>query len=70
MVKNSIKQKELDKEKWLKSELCNEDMSGAMYYCDACMYQCNGFACGVSHDDRVGKCLCAKAYNRLRRTFP
>ena len=67
MVKNELKQKELDKSKWIKSEEQGEDMSGAMPYCDACEHQRNGFVCGVTQGDRESKCLCAKAYNRLRR---
>ena len=67
MVKNEVKQKELDKLKWLLSEKNNEDMSGCMDYCDACEQQRNGFVCGATQVARLQHCLCAKAYNRLRR---
>lgn len=65
MVKNSVKQKQLDENKWLASELAKEDMSGAMFYCDACEKQRNGYVCGATQEERESKCLCAKAYNRL-----
>ena len=48
MVRNAFKQAQLDKEKWLESEKNNEDMSGAMYYCDACEYQKNGYLCRLN----------------------
>ena len=65
MVKNSVKQKQLDESKWLASELAKEDMSGAMFYCDACEKQYNGYVCGSTQEERESNHLCAKAYNRL-----
>lgn len=67
MVRNAFKQAQLDKEKWLESEKNNEDMSGAMYYCDACEYQKNGYLCSATQLKREYMCLCAKAYNRLNK---
>lgn len=67
MQKNTVKQKQLDEAKWIASELAHEDMSGAMYYCDACDRQRNGYVCGATQEERVAYSLCAKAHNRMGR---
>jgi hypothetical protein len=67
MEKNETKQKKLDEEKWIASEKANEDMSGAMYYCDYCEKQRSLFVCGSTQEEREQKALCAKAYNRSKR---
>lgn len=64
---NKLRQEQLDKAKWFLSETNREDMSGAMFYCDACEKQRNGYVCGATQEEREGKCLCAVAWNRLSR---
>jgi hypothetical protein len=64
---NKLRQEQLDKAKWFLSETNQEDMSGAMFYCDVCEKQRNGFVCGANQEERECKFLCAKAYNRLGR---
>lgn len=68
-MKNKERQKRLDINKWLESEKQGEDMSGAMLYCDACEKQRNGYWCGCTQDERETQCLCATAYNRMRRVM-
>ena len=65
---NKERQKSLDKKKWLASEKFDEDMSGKMPYCKHC-YNVWLFkdGCAVTQDERETKCLCATAYNRMKR---
>lgn len=69
---NKERQESLDKKKWLESEKYGIDMSGAMRWCDYCGNQYrnpvkHGFACTASHENRVEYCMCAKAYNRMKK---
>lgn len=66
-MKNIERQKSLDKKKWLASKKQCEDLSGAMLYCDVCEKQRREYVCGATQEEREGKCLCAKAYNRMVR---
>lgn len=62
---NKQRQVSLDKQKWLESEKKEVDLSGHMAYCEYCDYEFLG--CDISQEERVEKCLCAKAYNRMVR---
>jgi hypothetical protein len=75
-MKNVERQRSLDRKKWLESEKMCFDMSGKMPYCDYCGMQ--GFDCILNkyvlenicttpHEEREQKCLCATAYNRMKR---
>lgn len=66
-ISNKDRQKRLDEEKWLESEQKNEDMSGAMYYCDYCDKQSRAYTCKATQQERENKNLCATAYNRFKR---
>jgi len=63
---NKERQKTLDKRKWLASEQAGYDTSGMSIYCHYCSKQ-NGDSCQASQEERVNECLCAKAYNRMKR---
>ncbi len=67
-MKNTDKQRALDKRKWIKSEKEGRDMGGAMPYCEFCDY-CDkaNCECGVPQTERERRSLCAKAYNRMVR---
>ena len=65
---NKERQASLDKKKWLVSEHLNCDCSGTMEYCEYCAKM--GFAdfsCEATQEERESQCLCAKAYNRMKR---
>ena len=71
---NKQRQKSLDKKKWLESETWDMDCSGAMPYCDFCgkrYIDDHGeialTICDATQEERESECLCAKAYNRMRR---
>lgn len=66
-MKNTERQKSLDKQKWVMSEECECDLSGEMLYCEFCFYKDLDGLCPVSQDQRESQCLCAKAYNRMKR---
>lgn len=62
------RQKKLDEKKWLESEKEMRDMSGMMEYCDFCDSQSFYMDdCEANPEERVEKCLCATAYNRMKR---
>jgi hypothetical protein len=63
---NKDRQNSLDKKKWLASEECGTDMSGAMPYCKFCEKRF-GMNCKADQSDRTKDSLCAIAYNRLVR---
>lgn len=76
-MKNTERQKSLDKKKWIASEKNGMDMSGEMLHCFYCKkrtprdWQSDGFlrhGCSASQEEREGQCLCATAYNRMKRT--
>lgn len=67
---NTGRQASLDKQKWHESERLGIDQSGVMYYCDHCEFQClenTDYKCQLPHTERVDKCICATAYNRMLR---
>lgn len=75
-MKNIERQTSLDKSKWLLSEQEGKDMSGRMWYCKSCGMQ--GFehdgkelvnVCLAKQRDREADCICAKAYNRAKRSL-
>lgn len=63
---NEQRQKSLDKKKWLMSEECEQDLSGEMIYCEFC--GCSAHKnCTATQEEREKGCLCAKAFNRMKR---
>ena len=69
MVKNGFRQKQLDEIKWQESEKDGFDKSGLMPYCEACDRVKTGYFCTATQEEREKECLCAKAYNRIRRKW-
>lgn len=67
MVKNELKQRELDERKWNVSKEFECDMSGRMPYCDYCPKRATNMTCLSEQKERESLFLCAKAYNKLRR---
>ena len=65
---NKERQKSLDKSKWLLSESEGKDKSGSMWYCNMCGHQTKD-GCNAAQEERESKCLCAKAYNRAKRSL-
>lgn len=61
---NKQRQKLLDKEKYLASEIKRKDLSGEMPYCNFCACVTNYQACTATQEQRESECLCAKAYDR------
>lgn len=67
-MKNNERQKSLDKKKWIESEKNDFDMSGFMPYCQVCKERdCIDGGCIATQEEREGQCLCATAYNRMKR---
>lgn len=71
-MKNTQRQKSLDKKKWLESQAQGFDMSGCMIYCEKCEYADHTHPteygkCHAEQKKREAECLCAKAYNRIKR---
>lgn len=64
---NKERQKSLDKQKWNCSEDYEQDLSGHMYYCECCGYITSD-GCTVTQEQREQQSLCAKAYNRMKRS--
>lgn len=62
-MKNTERQKILDKEKWESSIKNQFDMSGKMNYCVKCKYRDNFKNCTIEHNQRVQESSCAKAFN-------
>lgn len=63
---NKERQKSLDKKKWIASEKYGGDLSGAMEYCWACKHRYD-IGCTTTQKEREAACLCATAYNRMKR---
>lgn len=68
-MKNSERQKSLDKQKWFRSKQYGEDLSGKMIYCLKCE-KMNCHRCSATQKERKEQTLCAKAYNRMVRQQP
>lgn len=64
---NKQRQTELDKEKYVESEKQNCDMSGKMPYCDFCACVSNNSNCSATQTERENGCICAKAWNKMRK---
>lgn len=65
---NKERQKSLDKKKWFVSEEFEADMSGFMPWCNLCDYRdVIDYGCTATQEEREGQCLCATAYNRMKR---
>ena len=64
---NQERQKQLDKQKWLRSKQYDEDLSGKMPYCITCDRKNCLHRCTAIQKEREEYCLCAKAYNKLKR---
>ena len=65
-MKNVERQKQLDEQKWYVSEAKGESQSGKMDWCNFCKHQYKG-CCLKTQEEREEKCLCATAYNRMKR---
>lgn len=69
-MKNPERQKMLDEQKWNESSSSKRDLSGAMDYCAYCQYliaEPHRIDCKITHEQRVEKLACAKAYNRMKK---
>ena len=64
---NKERQRSLDKIKWKESEKAGKDQSGDMSYCVYCSKRTSNRTCLAEQKDRESECLCAKAFNRMRR---
>lgn len=64
---NKERQARLDKKKWDVGVSWEQDPSGAMAYCDYCDRQVFLTTCQATQQEREALCLCAKAYNKMRR---
>lgn len=61
---NKERQIQLDKRKYLASELYQRDLSGEMSYCAYCSFRLDG-KCTKSQYDKEALSLCAIAYNKM-----
>lgn len=67
-MKNQERQNSLNKKKWLNSEKEGRDMSGCEPYCEFCVKHETPFVkCKYTQQERDEGCLCAKAFNRMKR---
>lgn len=64
---NQARQKSLDKKKYLSSEIHKQDLSGKMAYCQKCQSMTYNHNCRATQKEREAGCLCAKAFNRMKR---
>ena len=60
---NIENQKARNREKWFKSQIYKEDLSGKMAWCYKCERQTCTNGCRATQKERDEKYLCAKAYN-------
>lgn len=60
-------QKKLDEKKYFVGVEQGCDPAGKMLHCDSCEYGTRDFKCSISHEERVAKCACAKAYRERKR---
>lgn len=67
MIKNEVRQKQLDESKYLMSQRYNQDLSGSMSYCLKCDKQTYNHSCRATQQERESQCLCAKAYNKFNK---
>lgn len=66
-MKNTERQKSLDRKKWYKSLANDSDQSGKMEYCQFCDKRGLFDNCEADQRIRESVCLCATAYNRMKR---
>lgn len=66
-MKNTERQRSLDREKWYKSLANDSDQSGKMEYCQFCNKRGLFDSCEADQRIRESACLCATAYNRMKR---
>jgi hypothetical protein len=69
-MKNKERQKFLDEKKWNTSYKAKKDLSGAMEYCGFCPHNISSVRhceCKLTHEQRVEKSACAKAYNKMKK---
>jgi hypothetical protein len=64
-VESKHEQMKLDFQKWLESEVNNQDMSGRMLYCALCPYSDGVSACSASQEQRLKEYCCSNAYRKL-----
>ena len=63
-ITNAKLQEKCDQEKFERGVLTHCDPSGMMDWCKCCTHS-NGYNCDISHNQRQGKCICAKAYRQM-----
>ena len=68
MVSNIKNQKARNDEKWFKSKMYKSDLSGSMGWCLYCGSQTPTHKCNAPQTKRDQECLCAKAYNKMKRS--
>jgi len=66
-MKNIERQRSLDRKKWYASLTYDSDQSGKMDYCQHCQKQGIFETCEADQRVRESSCLCATAYNRMKR---
>lgn len=64
---NKTRQASLDKKKWMESEQAGIDRSGLENYCEFCEFVVTGYHCSAPQEKREKECLCAKAFNKMRK---
>ena len=65
---NKENQNARNNEKWFASKLYKNDLSGHMAWCNHCERQTPTHNCNAPQTKRDEECLCAKAYNRMKRS--
>lgn len=64
---NRQRQKDIDKQKWEDGVRFGYDPSGLLAMCNYCPKQYHICKCSATQEEREAQCLCAKAYNKMRR---
>ena len=67
MIKNTVRQQQLDEKKYLTSQNYKRDLSGSMPYCLKCDKITYNHTCRATQQERESQCLCAKAFNKGQR---
>ena len=76
-MNNVLKQKQLDKQRWIKSEKAKQDLGGTFIYCNNCKHQSASIGtayytptphCNCAYEQRKVDNPCAVAYNRYYHT--
>lgn len=65
---NIDRQRSLDRKKWLLSEKEGKDYSGFCDYCDFCKHLTEEKKCNATQEEREQHTLCARAYNKMKKS--